>query len=100
MRVRPYRTVANVIDGVVITFEDVTVRKKAELACQESEEHLRVVTDALPLLIAYVDRDQRYRFNNSGYEQWFGIPRKQLHGMHLSDVLGDKAASRMTSTTS
>ena len=91
MRVRPYRTVANVIDGVVITFEDVTVRKKAERASLESEEQLRVVTDALPLLIAYVDKDQRYRFNNSGYEQWFGIPWKELRGEHLSDVLGDQA---------
>jgi len=30
MRVRPYRTVANVIDGVVITFQDVTAFKQAE----------------------------------------------------------------------
>jgi len=30
IRVRPYRTVANVIDGVVITFQDITERKKAE----------------------------------------------------------------------
>ena len=26
MKVRPYRTVANVIDGVVITFQDITDR--------------------------------------------------------------------------
>ena len=32
LRVRPYRTVANVIDGVVLTFEDVTDRKKADEA--------------------------------------------------------------------
>jgi two-component system CheB/CheR fusion protein len=30
MRLRPYRTVDNVIDGVVITFFDITDRKKAE----------------------------------------------------------------------
>jgi two-component system, chemotaxis family, CheB/CheR fusion protein len=30
LRVRPYRTVSNVIDGVVMTFQDITVRKKAE----------------------------------------------------------------------
>jgi two-component system CheB/CheR fusion protein len=30
LRTRPYRTVNNVIDGVVMTFEDITERKKAE----------------------------------------------------------------------
>ncbi|MCB2180518.1 MAG: PAS domain-containing protein [Desulfobulbaceae bacterium] len=32
MRIRPYRTVNNVIDGVVITFEDITVLKEAQAA--------------------------------------------------------------------
>ena len=32
MRVRPYRTVNNVIDGVVITFEDITALKQTEAA--------------------------------------------------------------------
>jgi two-component system CheB/CheR fusion protein len=30
LRIRPYRTVTNVIDGVVLTFEDVTERKQSE----------------------------------------------------------------------
>ena len=30
------------------------------------------VLDILPLLVAYVDKDQRYRFNNMAYERWFG----------------------------
>jgi len=32
MRIRPYRTVNNVIDGVVITFEDITALKEAQAA--------------------------------------------------------------------
>ncbi len=32
MRIRPYRTVNNVIDGVVITFEDITALKNTEAA--------------------------------------------------------------------
>jgi two-component system CheB/CheR fusion protein len=30
MRIRPYRTVNNVIDGVVVTFEDITALKQTE----------------------------------------------------------------------
>jgi two-component system CheB/CheR fusion protein len=45
MRIRPYRTVANVIDGVVITFEDITDRKRADDKVRESEERYRVLFD-------------------------------------------------------
>ena len=42
MRVRPYRTVANVIDGVVITFEEITQRKQLEMQVRgELEAELR-----------------------------------------------------------
>ena len=33
---------------------------------------LEAMADALPMLIAYIDRDHRYRFNNRAYEEWFG----------------------------
>jgi two-component system, chemotaxis family, CheB/CheR fusion protein len=46
MRVRPYRTVRNVIDGVVITFEDVTERQRAEDALRNSERIQRLALQA------------------------------------------------------
>lgn len=41
LRIRPYRTLKNVIDGVVMTFGNVTARKKMEVALRESEERYR-----------------------------------------------------------
>ncbi len=41
MRVHPYRTIHNVIEGVVVTFIDVSDRKRAELKLQESERRYR-----------------------------------------------------------
>jgi len=41
MRLRPYRTVDNKIDGVVITFVDITERLQTEQALRESERQLR-----------------------------------------------------------
>jgi two-component system CheB/CheR fusion protein len=45
LRMRPYRTINNVIEGVVITFFDITEIKKAERAITESENirHLAIV---------------------------------------------------------
>lgn len=39
-------------------------RKQAEQALSESEKQLRLITDSLPVLISYIDAEQRYRFNN------------------------------------
>ena len=41
MRLRPYRTVEDKIDGVVITFVDVSDRRQVEEALRESERELR-----------------------------------------------------------
>src|SRR5262249_56092559 len=41
LRLRPYRTVDDKIDGVVITFLDVTERLNVEQALRESEQTLR-----------------------------------------------------------
>jgi two-component system CheB/CheR fusion protein len=41
MRLRPYRTVDDKIDGVVITFVDVSDRRHVEDALRESERKLR-----------------------------------------------------------
>jgi PAS domain S-box-containing protein len=71
--------------------EDIMQHKKAEDALRVSEEQLRLVTDALPVLIAYVDSEQRYRYNNKAYERWFGHGREEIYGKHVIDVLGDSA---------
>ena len=49
LRMMPYRTLDNVIEGAVITFTDITEMKKAQIALQESESMRRlaaVVRDA------------------------------------------------------
>jgi len=40
LRIRPYRTVNNIIDGVVLTFYDVTQRKHSESELKQSESRL------------------------------------------------------------
>jgi PAS domain S-box-containing protein len=77
--------------GLVISHSDITDRKQGEEALRRSEERLRRVTDAVPVLISYVDENQRYRFNNQGYEIWFGHRREYVEGKHLRQVLGEKA---------
>ncbi len=66
-------------------------RIRAEQARQESEEQLRLVTDNVSGLISYVDSEQRYRFVNAVYEQWFAQPREELIGRTVRELIGDAA---------
>ncbi|HEX4609897.1 MAG TPA: PAS domain-containing protein [Urbifossiella sp.] len=45
-RILPYRTADNRIDGVVVTFVDVTERKRSDTALRASEERTRLALDA------------------------------------------------------
>jgi diguanylate cyclase (GGDEF)-like protein/PAS domain S-box-containing protein len=49
---------------------------------------LQSVTEALPAMVAVVGIDGRYRFVNSAFERWTGLPRADLLGRLVSDVLG------------
>ncbi|MCD0258876.1 PAS domain-containing protein [Xanthomonas melonis] len=59
---------------------------RAALAASEAE--LRRVTDALPVLIAFIDKHLVYRFANRAYEDWIGIPPAEVIGRPLVDVVG------------
>lgn len=45
--------------------------------------------DNLPALVAYLDREQRFRFNNRAYLDTFGQTPKALYGQHLRATLGE-----------
>ena len=74
---------------VLETMMDVSDRVLAEKSRQRSEAQLKLITDALPILIAYIDRDYRYRYNNRTYETWYGKPRSSLTGVHLKEIVGE-----------
>jgi PAS domain S-box-containing protein len=65
--------------------------KRGQAVARASEAQLRLITDAVPALIAYVDAAGRYHLNNRAYETWFGLSREEIHGRHMREVLGEAA---------
>ncbi|QCP14634.1 diguanylate cyclase [Pseudoduganella umbonata] len=76
-------------DGVAVTTRDITARKQAELASRQQQARLRTLADMMPAMIAYVDDDQVYRFQNLVYEQEFTRMGVQAIGRHARDVIGE-----------
>ena len=74
---------------------DITRRKQAEEELARRSEQLRLVTDAMPGLIAYVDRQERYRFVNKAYEDWFGVRSADIEGKHVRGVVGDAGYEKL-----
>ena len=60
IKVVPYRTQDNVIDGVVIRFTNYTKIKKAEFAFAASEQNLQVALKNYSIVAANADLDLRY----------------------------------------
>ena len=58
---------------------------------RESEQRLRLVTDHLPALVSYLDREQRFRFANRAYRDWLDLEPDSLVGCSLSEVYGEQA---------
>jgi two-component system CheB/CheR fusion protein len=74
-RTLPYRTADNHIDGVVITFVDITARRHAEEALKNSQVRLQAVVEQLPLAIVIVDAEQRTLVHaNAPAAKLLGLP--------------------------
>ena len=65
-------------------------RNRAERRFAQSERKLHMIADSLPVLIAYVDRDQRYAFTNRAYEARLGVEPGGLRGRAIREVLGNE----------
>ncbi|MFP2926414.1 ATP-binding protein [Pyxidicoccus sp. 3LG] len=58
---------------------------------QTFAQRLRVVADAAPVMLAYVDASERYLFANTAYAAWFSHPRDEMLGRSVREVVGDAA---------
>ncbi len=77
------------VDGVLCTVLENTDKVKAVAELAESREELNRLTNALPILVGFLDRDHVYRFANEGYQEWFGLAASDVVGKHASDVIGE-----------
>jgi two-component system sensor histidine kinase/response regulator len=76
--------------GAVIALKDVSALKESARRLEASERKLRTITNNVPVLIAYIDDTERYRFANATHEEWYGVPVKEIAGKSVREVIGDR----------
>ncbi|MDH6166890.1 diguanylate cyclase (GGDEF)-like protein/PAS domain S-box-containing protein [Variovorax boronicumulans] len=84
----PDKDLAGRVLGFYLMTFNITALKQAELQRTESEERLRTITDNLPALITYIDREEKVAFANGTYREWLDVEPAELLGRHISEVAG------------
>jgi len=75
--------------GYVNTYTDITERSRNAEALRESNTRIRLITNAMPALISYINGNLRYEFANKAFEEWFDRPSEEIEGLYIWQVLGD-----------
>ena len=66
-------------DGKIIkTYSDITERHHYAQSLQENEKRLRLITDNVPAMIAYIGADLKFEFTNKVYIDWYASSVKGL----------------------
>jgi two-component system CheB/CheR fusion protein len=87
MRLRPYRTTSEVIEGVVLTFVDISERRKAELALAESMRRFQAIFNCVPADLAQFDLAGHLLFVNDHLLQAAGRSREELLSLRFHDLM-------------
>ena len=104
MRISPYRTTDDKIEGLVITFTDITEKKKIEeklrLKNKEIEEHRKFLSDIISnidvsILVVEVEKKGRYKFlaSNQIEDKLINVDNEYIIGRYpedLKNIIGDK----------
>ncbi|MGA4635135.1 hybrid sensor histidine kinase/response regulator NahK/ErcS' [Pseudomonas solani] len=94
-RMLEVRTHALPTGGFVNTFTDITERYRHAEALAESERWIRLITDHVPALIAYLNAELVYEFTNKVYEEWYRWPRGGMLGQRLREVHSEEHWRRL-----
>lgn len=71
--------------------QEIARGRNAAEAMRLSENKLRLVTDALPSPLLYIDRDGRCHYHNRAVARLTGLPADKINGQFLREIVGNTA---------
>jgi len=96
MRIRPYRTIDDRLDGVVLSFFDITARKRQEVQLAENRQdlarqyaELETLYDTTPVGLALIGRNRRWLRINAELAAINGFPPEAHIGKRQEELIPD-----------
>ena len=87
MRLRPYRTVGDEVEGVVVTFVDITAQKHAAESLRAERDLVSALIDTAGALITVLGEDGSIVRFNTACERLTGYDAAEAEGTDLRDLL-------------
>ena len=93
MRLTPYRTLNNVIEGVVLTFDDITAQKEVQQKLHQANntlarlgEYTQNIIDTVPDGLVILSAELRILSANRSFYQMFELKPAQAEGKPLFEL--------------
>lgn len=75
------------VQGFYSVSFDITERRRSEELQAQSEKRLRDIADNLPVMISYIDRDERLLFLNETFSRWTGLDHRATIGKTVLEAI-------------
>ncbi|HEU0220318.1 MAG TPA: PAS domain S-box protein [Gallionella sp.] len=82
----PLRDESNQVIGILGIYEDITERKRAEIALRETEERFSLAFHSSPAMIALATLDGKHVDVNKAYADFLGYPREKILGKSVVEL--------------
>lgn len=85
-RIMPYRSPEDRIEGIVITFVEITQRKQAEIEIQQARHYAEEIVDTLPEPLLVLDSNLRVVSANAWFYKHFKVRSEKTIGRRIYDL--------------
>ena len=86
IRLLPYRTIENVIDGIVINFIDITESKRIQMLAEDAMNYAESIVETVRQPLMVLDNDFRVVSANRSFYETFNTSRQETEGCPLYEL--------------
>lgn len=69
---------------------EVFLRKTAESAVAAAKPKLRLIDEAIPTMVAFIDTEGHCQYHNRAFIEWLHLRPEHVQGQHVRKILGPK----------
>ena len=94
--ITPWGDSGETTGGILISMEDITERKRAEIVRQQNEHTIRALLDSATQSVVAVDLSDKIVLVNANTEKMFGYKPEELIGQRLDILIPESVRARHT----